>query len=522
MSGDFHLPDIGEGLEEAEIVRWLVSVGERVIRDQPIVEIMTDKSNAELPAPWSGTVARLGGKVGDVLGVGAVLVVIETDSEAAGSSTGAFQRETGVHEAAPPPPPFPEVEAEAGVDTWPSPEPAWPDPTDLAAASDWGDEPTPHGPGATDALAGPSDDLPARPLPAPRPEPAATSSAGASTSNRPKASPATRKAAAERGIDLTQIQGSGPGGRILAADLDRHAEVGQRDPKPSSEPASPDSTGLAGPTGAAEPTANPAQQQRPATEPTSETTTARGDSLPTEPTRPARALSGAVAPLRGIRRVVAHNMARSWTEIPHIHASEHIDAEPLLAFRASLKDSENPAFANVTPLAILVAAVASALDKFGQANASIDMVAQTITYHSKVNVGIAVAAPQGLVVPVIEDAANRTLADLAVELGHLVQGARADSLERNDYAGGTATVTNFGSLGGEMALPLIRPPEAVIVGFGSIAKRPFVIEDDVVARSTMNVVLGADHRLVDGDVTTAVLSHITTLITKPIRLLTGS
>lgn len=214
-------------------------------------------------------------------------------------------------------------------------------------------------------------------------------------------------------------------------------------------------------------------------------------------------------------------MARSWAEVPHIHAFEHVDAEPLLALREQLRASGRSAFEDLTPLGFFVAAVAATLRDHPQANATLDLDAGTITTHPSVHVGIAVAAPQGLVVPVVRDAGDRRFAELAVEVGRLVRGAREGTLEPAAYRGGTATVTNFGSLGGEQALPLIRPPESVIFGFGSISVRPFVIDDEVVARKTLHVVLGADHRLLDGEVTTSMLRQVCELLVNPINLVLG-
>jgi pyruvate dehydrogenase E2 component (dihydrolipoamide acetyltransferase) len=386
MRHEFRLADIGEGLEEAEIIAWLVSIGDQVDRDQPIIEVMTDKSNAELPAPEAGTIFALGGDVGDMITVGELIAVIEL--------------------------------AQA--------------PITQAAVTE-----TPIG-------------------------------------KRPKASPSTRRQAAERGMDLTMISGTGPGGRILLSDL-------------------------------ATPPAVPPQVEAPQV----------GAPQP-QPAPPSQAPG--VVPLRGIRRAVAKNMAQSWSEIPHIHAFEHIDAAPLLDLRQRLRAMSGGRYTDVTPLTFVVAAVARALALHPQANASLNMADETITYHGNVNVGVAVAAKQGLVVPVLQAVDRLDFETLSVTLAQLVRGARDGVLGREHFVGGTVTITKFGSLGGEQATPLIRPPESLIVGFGSIAERPFVIRGAVTARSTMHTVVGADHRLLDGDVTTAVLSTIGSLLADPLQL----
>jgi len=450
---EFELSDIGEGLEEAEIIRWLVEPGQSVQRDQPIVEVMTDKSNAELPAPVAGTIVSVQGSVGDIVRVGAVLAVIDPSEVAVPVSTAS------------------------------SPQPA-----------------------ATPSVA--TFQRAAQAQPPVKAERAEATHDAALPGNRPKASPATRRAAAQQGIDLSTIIGSGPGGRILLTDLDAPS-IGTNAAS-AAQQAFPVADAVA-PEVALAPEQAIAQPEPPVPHPTP----------PRRQAVPRPVADGTVA-LRGIRRAIAQNMHRSWSQIPHIHSFEHIDAEPLLALRAQLRNSGRAEFASITPLSLMVAAVRDAMAQFPQANASLDLEAETITNHAAINIGIAVAAPQGLVVPVVRDAAKLTLTAMVAEVRRLVDGARAGTLDRSEFVGGTVTITNFGSLGGEQALPLIRPPESVIFGFGSIAARPFVIGDQVVPRKTMNLVLGADHRLLDGDVVTGLLTHIARSLTAPINLALGS
>lgn len=418
MRHEFRLADIGEGLEEAEIITWLVAIGDQVDRDQPLIEVMTDKSNAELPAPEAGTIVELGGNVGDMILVGELIAAIELHDNA--------PHDHEPHNHAPTP-------AVATV---------------AAAAAD-------------DNISSLDE----------------AQAAEAAILPRPKASPSTRRQAAERGIDLTTIVGSGPGGRILFNDL-------ETTPSAALQAAPPHVAALL-------PEPVPAEKQH----------------------------GPGVVPLRGIRRAVAKNMAQSWSEIPHIHAFEHIDAAPLLELRQRLRTTISGRYAEVTPLTFFVVAVARALALHPQANASLNMDDETITYHPQVNVGVAVAAEQGLVVPVLQAADRLDFETLSVTLAQLVRGAREGVLPREHFLGGTVTITNFGSLGGEQATPLIRPPESMIVGFGSIAERPFVVDGAVAARSTMHTVVGADHRLLDGDITTAVLSTIGSLLADPLQLL---
>ncbi len=457
---DFHLADIGEGLDQAEIVAWRVAVGDAVTRDQPLVEILTDKSHADLPAPVSGTIVELIGDVGDIIEVGAMLARISPSTD--GSPT-------------PPPATF-TVAATAIDDTAP-------------------------------------------------PALGETAESGPVALSRVKASPSTRRAAANRGIDLTTITGSGPGGRILLADLQPHHDgpAVEHSSVPSGQTAVPDLVERnmsAAPVSDSSLAASPAAPH-PATASSNDASPNEASpndaASPTSP--PAHPLPEAGTwPLRGIRRAVARNMSDSWTEIPHIHTFLEIDAQPLLTLREELRHLPGGAFAGLTPLSFFVAAVADALRCFPAANSSIDIDNQTLTVHDQVNVGVAVASDHGLLVPVVSAADQLRFTKLVTTLADLVSAARSGALDAASTRSGTSTITNFGSLGGEQATPLVRPPEATIFGFGSIAIRPFVVDGAVVARPTMHLVLGADHRLLDGDVVSACLNHVGELLIQPLRL----
>ncbi len=374
----FRLPDVGEGLEEGEVVSWLVATGDTVTRDQPLVEVQTDKALVELPSPIAGRVVRLAFAPGDMVKVGQVLVVLEDGA--------------------------------AGVPAAP-PEPAPPE-TQRPAA-------------------------------------------------RPKAPPAVRKLAVELGVDLTQVTGTGPGGRILSADVQAAAQTPPATVKP----------GL-------------------------------GQSAPGN------------HPLRGIRRITAETMNRSWSEIPHITSMDELDATGLLEARKALGG-------NLSLVAFMVAAVARALRRHPLLNASVDVGAGEFTVHDGCHVGLAVATSAGLIVPVVRDANRRTLADLDAEIRRLTAAARNQRIGVADLSGGTFTISNYGSLGGRFATPLIRPPEVGIMGFGSIRPRPLAVDGNVVARPTLPYCLSADHRLIDGDLATAFAEDVAATLAAPIRLFAG-
>jgi len=490
MKREFRLADIGEGLDEAEIVAWRVKIGDRVDRDEALVEVMTDKSNADLPAPWAGTVTALGGAVGDMIKVGDIVAII--DDGAAGESPAAA---TAPLDAPPP--------AATGATFF----------TDTAAPRPGAPSPVPVStpPVSTPPESTPPDSPTAIPL----------------TPRRAKASPTTRREAARRGIDISQINGSGPGGRVLLSDLDVVTATGSY-PQADTPSAPTFAIDAAAPTADVAAVAGAVDLGAPAASAAASSAPGPASPQTKPPAKPpnAAALDAAqtpagVQPLRGVRRVIARNMTTSWSEIPHIHAWREIDAEPLIELRARLRDSGREHYSTLTPLAFFLSAVAHGLRTFPIANGSLDLQAETITTHPDVNIGIAVASPQGLVVPVIRNADQLSLSEIAQQISHLVGQARAGALGAESFQGGTATITNFGSLGGENATPILRPPESVIVGFGSIASRPFVIGDEVVARKTMNIVVGADHRLLDGDVTTALLNHVCERLIDPIDLALG-
>ncbi|MDQ1518720.1 MAG: hypothetical protein QOE80_4550 [Actinomycetota bacterium] len=417
---EFALPDVGEGLEEGEIVSWLIGPGDTVVRDQPLVEVQTDKALVELPSPVAGQVVSLAFAPGDIVKVGQTLVVLEDGH---------------------------------GGDTAPAPVPG----------------------------------------------------AAAPAVGRPKAAPAVRKLAVDRGVDLGTITGTGPAGRILASDVEAAA-------------ARPPATGVHLPPMAPKTNAGWEAPDSGVHLPSPERKTNAGSTDGLGWMEPGR------HPLRGIRRVTAEAMRRSWSEIPHLTTLDEVDATGLLAVRRRLAD----AGIDTTIGALLVAAVARGLRRYPLLNASLEPAptddapggsAGSIVVHPDRNIGLAVATADGLVVPVIRNADQRGLADLAAEVRRLTAAARDRRVDVADLRGGTFTISNYGAFGGRFATPIIRPPEVGIMGFGAIRPRPFVVDGEVKARPTLPWALSADHRLIDGDVATAFAEYVTGLLADPIALL---
>lgn len=449
MTVEFTLPDIGEGLHEAEVVTWLVAVGDTVERNQPFVEIMTDKSTVEMPAPAAGTVRLHGAAEGEMIQVGDLLVVIEENT----SGTDASLNDT------------------PGNDT--------------------------NGNNTSDTDTG---------VKVPAASASAAQARHPSTVRRPKASPSTRRLAAELAVDLTTVAGTGPGGRILADDVRAAATAGAVAPETPATTAPPPLPASA--------------RVRAHTPPPASAAAPPGNKVPTTTAPPVTAvLTPGVHRLRGVRRATARAMDRSWSTIPHINASNEINAEHLLSTRAQLRALQQPGAANITPLVLALMAVARALRTHPVMNASLDLEAETITVHERVNIGVAVSTDYGLVVPVIADADGLSVTDMAAELRRLTTEARDRAIAPGDLRGGTFTVTNFGSHGTHLASPIIRPGEAGICGLGSIAERPIVVDGNVVARPTLQVVVCGDHRLVDGDVLSSFHGHVCRSLEAPLGLL---
>jgi pyruvate dehydrogenase E2 component (dihydrolipoamide acetyltransferase) len=314
--------------------------------------------------------------------------------------------------------------------------------------------------------------------------PATLELATAPTGGRVKASPATRRLALEVGVDLAALRGSGPGGRISADDVRAAATMG----------------GLS------------------ATEPLKPVR--RSPISPIDPEL--GQMEAGRHDLRGIRGVVARNMARSWSEIPHIHTMDEVDASLLVDFRNRIRSMDRRGADAVTHLAVAAVAAARALRQFPMVNGHLEGdPADAIVIPESVNLGIAVATQRGLIVPVVRDADTLDLFAMAEAITEVADRARADDLSAADLLGATFTITNYGSLGGRFATPIIPPGQGAILGLGSVAERPVAVDGAVVARPTLPVVLGADHRLIDGDLAEAFRRTVVDDLIEPLHLLVG-
>jgi 2-oxoisovalerate dehydrogenase E2 component (dihydrolipoyl transacylase) len=420
----FKLPDIGEGIAEAEIVAWHVKVGDRVEEDQGLADMMTDKATVEMESPVAGTVIELAGEVGDQVPIGAALAVIETDA-VEGEAEAAEQIAAETPGA-----------AEAGVaDASPSIE-------TIASA----DSPSPPG-----GEGRPQAETPVASAPVdaePEIETAAPTAAPLPAGEREKvlASPAVRARAADLGVDLAQVK-TGEGDRVRHADLDAFLRYGsgQGYHAPHASNVRPD-----------------------------------------EPIK-----------VIGMRRRIAENMAASKRAIPHFTYVDEIDVTALEAMRADLNDNRGSR-PKLTMLPLLIVAICKSIPQFPMINARYDDEAGVVTRHGSIHLGMATQTDAGLMVPVIRDAQDRNVWQLATEIGRLAEAARTGKAKVEELSGSTLTITSLGPLGGIATTPVINRPEVAIIGPNKIVERPIFHGDEIVRAKLMNLSISCDHRVVDG------------------------
>ncbi len=416
---EFQLPDIGEGVHEGEIVRWITEEGATVSEDQPIVEVMTDKATVEIPSPAAGVLQKTLVAEGEVAKVGDVIFVLATA--------------TGDALAAPP--------AAASVPAAPASEPTTPAAT------------TPASPPAVQA---------------------------ADPNRKVLAAPATRRLARELGVDLTTVVGSGPRGRVKPEDVRAAASA----PAPSNQPASvaPPAVAPAAPAAAA--SSAPAPASNPV-------------ALPQFP-QVLGAREVEEIPFRGIRRKTAEAMTRSKFTATHFSLIEEVDCTELIAARVKAKEIGARYGIKVTYMGYIMKAAAMALQEFPQLNAELDEERGVILQKKYVNLGIAVDTPNGLVVPAVKDVNLKNILLLSADLMDIAERARAGKLKPDDFSDSTFSITNAGNIGGVFATPIINFPEVAIMGVHAMRKLPRCKGDDIVAAQVMNLSISIDHRLVDG------------------------
>lgn len=391
---EFKLPDIGEGLHEAEIVRWFVHEGEKVTIDQPIAEIQTDKATVEISTPVAGKIIALAGPEGEVVKVGEPLLIVDMQEK---------------------------MEAVASQEV---------------------EQPT-------------SSEL---------------------ASHRKKhviAAPSVRKRAREMGIPIEDVKGTGEGGRVVVADLERY--VTER----AAAAAAPALETI-------EPTVSPLKQTE--------------ERLP----------------MRGLRKKIAEKMVKSFYTAPHVTGMDEVDVTTLVDIRTSLM---NQLSIKLTYLPFVIKAVTRALKEHPLFNAALDEATNEIVLKKEYHIGIATATKEGLVVPVIRHADQKSIRELAEELAELTEKAHRHTLRVDELQGSTFTITSTGANGGWFATPIINYPEVAILGVHAIKRKPVVIGEEIVIRDMMGISLTFDHRVIDGEPAGRFMAAVASVLEKPEQLL---
>jgi len=472
MPQEFKLPDLGEGIHEAQIINVLVKEGDTVAKDQNILEVETDKAAVEIPVPFGGVVSKLFVKTGQTVKVGQPLVAVES------ATGGAKPAPTDARTAPTPPKPATPPGARPGTPA-PAPRPQAPPSSQARPA------PVVRGTPSTTPAASPRPSREDHPPRVTTTTPARLSAdadvsaparASTATGHPVPAAPAIRRVAREMNIDLTQVRGTGPGGRIVREDLERFA--------------------LAGPTGTGGPRAVRAA-------PVDEMGAGASETLrPAAPSEPLPDFSqwGPIRrePITQIRKTIARQMVRSYTIIPHVTHCDVADVTDLEAFRREHAAVFAERGAKLTLTAFVIKAVAAALQEFPRLNCSFDEPAGEIIFKDYVHIGVAVDTPRGLVVPALRDCHQKSLVQVARELADLAARARESKFDIAELRGGTFTITNVGALGGTFVTPMINYPEVAILGLGRTAPQAVVRNGNIVARTLLPLSLSFDHRVVDG------------------------
>jgi pyruvate dehydrogenase E2 component (dihydrolipoamide acetyltransferase) len=524
MVREFKLPDVGEGLTEAEIVSWLVEVGDTVSEDQPVAEVETDKAVVEVPAPVNGTVREILAEEGEMVPVGEVIITFDVEGE-------------------------PVEPADEG-------EPESADAGDVESA---GSEA-----GGADASADGESD-------------GEVSAKG----GRVFAAPSARRLARELGVDIETVAGSGPGGRVTESDVRAAAEGGAGtmeaavDASTADSSAAPDTTEPVDDTGPEqEVMTGTADRDRTAARPST-----RGvarelgvdiDAVPTDAEHKGHALVTAEQvrqfaaaeesetvemdtaepavdpatdakgdveriPYRGLRRTIGERMSNAKFTAPHVTAHHHPDVTELVRVRAELAPEAEERGVRLTYMPFVLKATVSALRANPNLNAELDEENQEIVRKQYYHIGVATATEEGLLVPVVENVDEKDILELAAEIDDLAERARERSLSPEELQGGTFTVSNWGAIAGNYATPILNYPQTGILGLGELKKRPRVVEEEetsgapfaddgtvpgsVVSRYTMPLSVSFDHRVADGLDGGRFASHLIERLEDPYRLL---
>lgn len=424
---EFKLPDIGEGVVEGEIVKWLVKAGDEIVEDQPLVEVMTDKATVTIPSPRRGKVIRTVGNEGEIAKVHATLVVLEV---AGGGAEAASTPSSGAP-----------AQGAPGI---PAEKAGQPAPLQTAHV------PQPEANGGHPGL----------------------SASGNGDSRKVLATPVTRRMAREMGVDLSQLHGSGPQGRVMKADVLAHTEVRTRAPAPA-----------------------PLQAPAP-----------RAEALAEDQVRP----------LRGLRKSIAKSMVQSHAHVVPFTFVEECDTAALTRFRESVNATlANRGEAKLSYLPFIAKALLRGFARYPELNAVMDEEKQALVVKKDVNLGFGAATEQGLTVFVVKDVRSRTIRQIGAEIDRLAKAAREQRLQLPDLQGATFTVTSLGKDGGLLATPVVKHPEVAILGIHKIKQVPVVEDGQIRIGERMNLSCSFDHRVIDGHIGAAFLYEVIRALESP-------
>ena len=425
MPVQFALPDLGENIESGDVIRILVDVGDRLAEDQTVIELETDKAVIEVPSSIDGTVTQILVQQGDTIAVGQPILEVEAAAAPAVEETPIAAEET----------------------------PSAPVPVEEPTST-----PIPPASVVEEAPSAPISTSPDGPVPA---------------------APSTRRLAREIGVDIAQIQGTGPGGRISIDDVKAHSKKlhAARSAAPAAATPLPDFSQW-----------------------------------------------GAVErePMTKVREITAERLAQAWATIPQVTQFDKADITSLEKWRAEYGKKAEAAGGKLTPTAILIKVLGIALKVFPQFNASIDIAQREVVYKSYFHIGIAVDTPHGLLVPVVRDVDQKNIIELAVELSELAQKTRERKIAPADMQGGSMTISNVGTMGGTAFTPIVNPPEVAILGVARSQVEPTYIDGQFQPRTFLPLSLSYDHRLIDGADGARFLRWVCTALEDPfIALLEG-
>ena len=422
MPTEVKMPQMGESIYEGTVTKWLKKEGEAIKKDEPLYELSTDKVDTEIPSPVSGTLQKIVVQAGQKVPIHTVVAMVDEGGKASSAPAAPAKTEKIEKAVAPGTP-----------------------------------EAKPAPPKAVEVMAAPSGD-----------------------GDRAFASPLVRKIARDESVDLAQVRGSGPGGRITKEDIEAHLSSRKG------------GVAVAAPSAPA-PASARAQAPVPA---------------PAKPAGPAPAGS---VPMTPMRIKISEHMVRSKATSAHVHTVFEVDLSKISALREKEKDDYERVYnTKLTFTHFFAAAVVHSIREFPIINSSVD--GTNIVYKKEVNLGIAVALPEGLIVPVVKKAEEKSFLGLARAINDVAERARTKKLSVDDIQGGTFTITNPGIYGGLFGTPIISQPQVAILGIGGIEKRAVVIGDAIAVRPMCYLVLGFDHRTIDGAVADQFMAHLKKLL----------